>query len=84
MTKLPSLTDISTVVRPFLRLLPPDDPLDPERNLGDLGLDSMASIDLLLELENHFEISIADDQLTENSFSNITEIHKVVVTSLTD
>ena len=73
-----TLTELEKVVRPHLKLLSPDDELTPELNLGEAGLDSMASIDLLLDLEDHFGVTIDDDALTENSFSNLVEIQKLV------
>jgi len=41
----------------------------------------MASIDLLLDLERAFGITIADDDLTENSFATLEEIGKLVAAS---
>ncbi|HRQ89070.1 MAG TPA: phosphopantetheine-binding protein, partial [Bacteroidia bacterium] len=73
-----SLEAVEAVVRPHLRFLSAADPLGSGQNLGALGLDSMASIDLLLDLENAFDVSISDDDLTENSFSNLEEIRKLV------
>ncbi len=82
MTKAPSIEDVADVVRPYLRLLPSNEALSSTLNLGSVGLDSMASIDLLLDLERHFGISISDDALTENSFSNLEEIQRLVVASM--
>jgi len=75
------LTDIEGVVRPHLRLLSVDDTLSPEQSLGEMGLDSMASIDLMLDLEEKFGIVIQDDLITENSFSNLEEIRKLLEAS---
>lgn len=73
-----SLEKLETVVRPHLKFLKPEDPLAPEQNLGEAGLDSMASIDLLLDLEDVFDVSIQDDLLTENSFANLVEIQNLI------
>ena len=78
MNEVPSLEDIAAVVRPHLKFLPAEEPLDPQRDLGEAGLDSMASIDLLLDLERAFSVTIADDDLTENSFLNLLEIRKLL------
>lgn len=78
MTAPPSLEAIDAVVRPHLKFLPAGEGLEPTRDLGELGLDSMASIDLLLDLERTFGITISDDELTENSFSNLGEIQKLL------
>ena len=77
-----SLEALETVVRPHLKFLSQSDRLEPTQDLGEAGLDSMASIDLLLDLENSFGISIADDHLTENSFSNLVEIKKLIEASV--
>jgi acyl carrier protein len=37
-------------------------------DLKDIGLDSMASIELLLELEDQFNVSFPDELLTEETF----------------
>lgn len=73
-----TLEAVEAVVRPHLKFLSAADPLGSGQDLGALGLDSMASIDLLLDLENAFDVSISDDDLTENSFSNLEEIRKLV------
>ncbi len=76
-----SLENLETVVRPHLKFLNAGDTLDPQQDLGEAGLDSMASIDLLLDLENHFGVSISDEDLTENSFLNLVEIRKLLEAS---
>ena len=73
-----SLADIETVVRPHLKFLEEGCPLGPEDSLGEAGLDSMASIELLLDLEEKFDVTIQDDLLTENSFATLAEIAKLV------
>ncbi len=76
-----SLAEIEAVVRPHLKFLEADAPLGAEDNLGEAGLDSMASIDLLLDLEERFDITIQDDLLTENSFASLSEIAKLIEAS---
>jgi len=56
------------VVRPHLRFLKQTDPFPMGENLGKLGLDSMAAINLLLDLEKEFQIQIPDSLLTAESF----------------
>ena len=73
-----SLEKLEAVVRPHLKFLKEGDPLSPEQDLGEAGLDSMASIDLLLDLEESFDVSISDDLLTEDSFSSLAEIQKLI------
>ncbi len=38
----------------------------------------MASIDLLLDLGERFDITIQDDLLTENSFASLSEFAKLI------
>ncbi|MAS92991.1 MAG: phosphopantetheine-binding protein [Verrucomicrobiales bacterium] len=73
-----SLSEVEAVVRPHLKLLSPEDTLTPEQSLGEAGLDSMASIDLLLDLEERFGVTIDDDNLTENSFATLAEIQNLI------
>lgn len=79
----PTLESVAAVVRPHLKFLPAGETLEADRALGTLGLDSMASIDLLLDLEKAFGVSIDDEALTENSFANLGEIQKLVEASQT-
>jgi len=72
---------IESLVRPRLKFLQTGRELSPDENLGDLGLDSMTAIDLLLDLETHFGIVIDDESLTENSFSSVAEIKALVESS---
>jgi acyl carrier protein len=65
-------------VRPHLRLLKNDDRLDPDENLGETGLDSLASIDLLGKIEDAFGIMIPDEALTENTFTSLTTLAELV------
>ena len=47
-------------------------------SLKDLGLDSLASIDLLLELEDEFDVVFSDELLTEKTFENANTLWKIV------
>ncbi len=59
---------LQKVLRPQLRFLPPNEPLPMGENLGKLGLDSMAAIDLLTGLEEEFGVQIPDSLLTADTF----------------
>jgi acyl carrier protein len=48
-------------------------------SLKDLGLDSLASIDLLLELEDEFDVVFSDELFsTEKTFENANTLWKIV------
>lgn len=76
-----TLAALEALVRPHLKFLKAGDPLSPEDSLGELGLDSMASIDLLLALEEGFGIRIDDEQITENSFATLADLQRLVEAS---
>lgn len=69
---------IHAVLRPHLRFLDKDAPLPPSENLGKLGLDSMAAINLLFELEQAFGIQIPDSLLTADTFETAESLEKTV------
>ena len=69
---------IEALVRPHLRLLNADAPLDHDANLGELGLDSLASIDLLGQIEEEFGIMVPDESLDENTFTSVRSLTGVV------
>lgn len=59
---------LADVLRPRLRFLAADAPIPPDASLGSLGLDSMATINLLLDLEQAFGVSIPDEMLSAETF----------------
>ncbi|MCB1204702.1 MAG: acyl carrier protein [Verrucomicrobiae bacterium] len=81
MQQEPTLEAIESVVRPHLKFVGSTEAIDAERSLGEAGLDSMGSIDLLLDLEKTFGVSISDDDLDENSFETLEGIRRLVTRS---
>jgi acyl carrier protein len=49
-----------------------------DSNLVDLGLDSMKTISMLLDLESCFQISFPDDQLAPENFRRFRDIERTV------
>lgn len=60
--------DFEQTVRRFLPYLPADEPLDPDTALRDLGLDSLATVELLAALEQRFQVRFRDDALSLENF----------------
>ncbi len=60
---------LEEILRPRLRLLPAGTPLDFNEKLAKLGLDSMAAIDLLMDLETEVGAQIPDELLTADTFA---------------
>ncbi len=67
------------VVRNHVSFLRAEDPLPPEKSLRELGLDSLAAIDLLLDLEQTFGVVFPDEELTEETFRTTANIARAVV-----
>jgi acyl carrier protein len=65
----PIETRLLILLRPFLRLLPAEQTLAMDAELGKLGLDSLQSIDLLMALEQEFDVVIPDEKITVESFT---------------
>jgi acyl carrier protein len=65
---------LEAVLRPHLRFLKPDAPLPAAEPLGALGLDSMAAINLLLDLETSFGVQIPDDLLSAETFETFASL----------
>jgi acyl carrier protein len=66
------------VLRPRLKYLKPTDELDLDRDLRSLGLDSMASISLLLDIEEAFDITMPDEYLVEETFSTARSLWRAI------
>jgi acyl carrier protein len=45
-----------------------DEPLDPDVRVSDLGLDSIGMVNLLVEIEQAFDVVFTDDLLTPSTF----------------
>lgn len=73
---------IEKVLRPNLKFHASDAPLGADQNLGELGLDSLASINLLFDLETEFGVSIPDEALDENTFATLANLEAVITQSL--
>jgi len=65
---------LEAVLRPHLRFLDPGATIAPDEPLGDLGLDSMAAINLLLDLETTFGVQIPDDLLSAETFETLASL----------
>ncbi len=69
---------LESLIRPHLRFLKSEETLDAGQSLGEAGLDSLASIDLLVEIESEFGIMIPDEDLDENTFSSLNSLAALI------
>ncbi|MEU0173850.1 phosphopantetheine-binding protein [Streptomyces massasporeus] len=58
------------VLRPSLPLLAPGTGLAPDASLAALGLDSLQTVSLLVELEETYEVVLPDDALNAETFAS--------------
>lgn len=50
--------------------------------IDDLGMDSVTFITLIIEIESHFQITVADEYLLFDHFRNINGIVDIIYTHL--
>lgn len=70
---------IVEIVSRRLKYLRPGQRLSLDEPLKPLGLDSMASIDLLFDLEDEFEVAVDDADMTEANFLTARTLHDMIV-----
>jgi acyl carrier protein len=58
------------LLRNYLFFLPADEELLPDLDLRAFGLDSLGVVDLLVSLESAYDIRLADDDLSMDTFVN--------------
>lgn len=69
---------IEEIIRPNLKFLNKGASIGKEDNLGELGLDSLAAINLLFDIESEFGVTIPDEVLDENTFSSIANLEAML------
>lgn len=62
--------EFEQAVRRYLPFLSQDEPLNADTSLRDHGLDSLATVELLAELERHYRARFVDDALTPATFQS--------------
>jgi acyl carrier protein len=66
------------LLRAHLPLLEPGQPIDAGLNLADSGLDSLATVSLLIELEDAFGVMVPDDKLSGATFETAGSLWQVI------
>lgn len=69
---------LQAILSPKLRFLAPGQAVPMDEDLGKLGLDSMASIDLLMEIEQELGVQIPDEMMTADTFSTGNHLLAVI------
>ena len=70
--------DFLAILRRHLRYLPPDEDLAPDVPLRALGLDSMAAVALMLDLEDEFATILPDERLTGDTFATARSLWSAI------
>jgi acyl carrier protein len=78
MTATDLTTKLQEILRPRLRFLSADREVPMDEDLGKLGLDSMASIDLLMDIESQLGVQIPDEMMTVDTFETGNHLLAVI------
>ena len=54
------------------------DGLEPESRLADLGMESVALVQLVVQIEEVFDLNMTDDVLTEDTFESVESLWLVI------
>lgn len=78
MTETDLASQLQDILRPHLRFLKAEEPVPMDEDLGRLGLDSMSSIDLLMEIESQLGVQIPDELMTADTFATGNHLLEVL------
>ncbi len=78
MTKTDLTMKLQEILRPKLRFLTPSTVVPMDEDLGKLGLDSMAAIDLLMDIESQMGVQIPDEMMTADTFETGNHLLAVI------
>ena len=70
--------EIRAILARDARLAVPVENLGEETDLFAAGLDSLAIVNVLMSIEDRFDIELPDELLSRRSFSSIARIRRVV------
>lgn len=79
---MPTATNLAPrllkLLRPRLRLVAPDAEIPLDEDLSRLGLDSLESIDLLMDIEAEFGRPLPDDKVSVDTFATAASLLRVI------
>jgi acyl carrier protein len=70
--------DIRQILAQSGRLAVPVESLEDEADLFAAGLDSLAIVNVLMSIEERFDVELPDELLSRRSFSSIATLKRVV------
>ncbi|NEO67782.1 MAG: acyl carrier protein [Moorea sp. SIO4G2] len=66
------------ILREYLPLVADDEEIAVEADLTDLGLDSMNAVNLMLDIEEEFEVSFPESMLNAEVFYSVSTLAKAI------
>lgn len=72
--------EFDALLRSYLPALPSESSLAGDTRLSDFGLDSLSTVNLLLDIESGFDLNIPDELLIPETFETPNNLWKVVET----
>jgi len=69
---------IRTLLAAHARLLVPVDQLEDTSDLYEAGLTSLSTVNLMLALEEHFDVEFTDKMLARKTFSSIRSLSDAI------
>jgi acyl carrier protein len=70
--------DLVKIVRSHLKYLAPTEPLGEDASLKNLGLDSMAAVTLLVDIEDEFDVALPDSEIIPATFETVASLWAAV------
>ncbi|GAA0572075.1 hypothetical protein GCM10010172_65760 [Paractinoplanes ferrugineus] len=65
--------EFEQIIRRYL-VLPAEQPLPADAQLAGLGLDSLGTVSVLMDLEEAFSVTFTDEQLVPETFATATAL----------
>ena len=69
---------LEQILRPHARFLAADADIDPDLSLASLGVDSLDIIELVVQIEDTFDVEIPPDRVTPETFSTPASIWRLL------
>jgi acyl carrier protein len=70
--------DLEIVLRTHARFVAAGDDIDPDMPLASLGVDSLDMIELLVKIEDEFDLEIPPEQVTPETFATPASIWRLL------
>lgn len=76
--------EIRNIISKTLSLTQSADAIMSDTDLQTVGMDSLSFINLVLEIENYFEVEFPDEKLIISEACSINELCNIIITAMQD